>query len=907
MRQINKLKDIKKSLTNFNWLKTIKSATCLLIVAVILCSTGVMARADICQNFTGRENAEERNNFSRAQDQNIYKIWSMLKSYGMNDTQACAFLAVMFCEANCNPNTIEGDYRIAAKFNQKSRTSSFNEWWTEHRTEYTRKLLSTIYGVSDSDLDKAQKGHKYSKQYRVNCLAYFNKGKGACGIGLCQWTGPRTDGLLNFASKHNVKWYTMETQLTYIISDKKLGGDDYYSGIISRYKKDCTNKSLQECVNWLVDKYEGCPGATTAKKIRGKKASQFYLIMHGKSWDRKYGDKIVSGAGLTPVAPESGIQDRSILREYASPGIYYPRNGGFLLNTEDDLKKKNQEVYQGYTNTLLGLNDNSKTYSLFELYGEDLHWYRYMGESNFQPGLADHLYSGYNQNRIDELKNIQTIFYSANNYLSTQVYPERPRCLMPEEKKLGLQDPRTDAEVKSAFTGAPYVIGTLFMSISKLVCSSVSYLLGDKIIKNIASIFDALETKLTQKNIKAMIMPVIYLLFAFAAIALILSLVKKSVLYARGVSGAPRDIIFRFLISMLAMGLIFACIARPTVFNKVLVNIACGIDGYFNEALAESLQEDEVIAVQDKNMATEAALWKTCIFEPWCKGQFGLPYEQLYTQYADLSDADVKAKKAKYDQSHTTQQEAEAAKLTTEYYNSAQLTGDVFVPVGGGKKIRNWAAYLYSCGTDYHIDSTMVHKENVKETIAKWPIAKTTAGNTQLYADTFRVVDAQMNISPQYYTDGRAVSNYTNSRKLDTHYLTQGFQMLFNAMMLIFLIPAIYEKLKNFILLMSTIFQMIYSSFLELFKENTGFPEFTERFKKYFFGYFIAKIKIYAMVVSYYALVGKGFVGILVYMVVCVTILGLTVQNVSQFYRKTKYRVNMAAKRISGKRGLSKS
>ena len=889
MEQIRKKKGKKKSLGTI--LKIAKSSLCLFLVSITLLSFSISSNASVCPNFTGREDAESKSQFKNEYAQNVFKVWSVLKSLGMTDVQACSFLGVMYAEGNVTSYTVEGDYACAKHYGMK-RSEKFAEWFTDNSKTYVDYMID----------------HHYHGK-GINKNAYYYKGNGACGIGICQWTGGRTWNLINYAKDHSVKWYTMETQLTYLLD--KTTNDKKWALTIHKFVESHKNKSIKDCVNYLVSEFEGCPNATKAKKTRVRFANQFYVKLHNKPWDSVYGNKIISGAGLKPVSSSDGIKDVVMTKDNLSPAMYFPKNKGFIISTDSAnlsvLNKNNQDVYKGYLNRLNGKTDTSKQYSLFELYGENLTWCRYLGESQATPALQDHIYSAWKQNRIDDVKNIQTLSYTANNYLSTVVYSGRPRCLTTlEVNKGGRKDPRASSELLSRFTGAEYILGSLFLNISKFFVSIISFLADDTIFILIVNKFTEIETD--PNGIFVKLKPAINLLLAFGMIALIFSLVKKGILYARGIGSSRQDILSRFLISFLAVGVILASINNPAVFNKTLLSVTSALDSVFKSALAQGLQDNEVICVTDSNLAVRATLWEKGIFNPWCRGQFGKPYSELYTQFAILSDEDIKKGKAKYAQSHTLKSQAEEANITEAYYDSASCTGDIAVPVGGGKEIKNWAALMYSCGTDYHIDCDTSYNKTLKiDKDATWPVAITTAKNSLLYADTFRIIDAQMNISPQYFVNSQPILSYTDSKPLTNHFLKEGFVMLCNTMLLFFLIPALYSKIKNFIMLIITVLQIIYFSFVELFQENTAIPSIIENFKKYFFGYFIACLKVYLIVVLYSMFADKGFVAALIFAFLSITILSLTVQDVSRFFRRVKYNANAVRTYFRGTKKIKKT
>ena len=892
-----------------NALAVIKCALCSLLVAsfllAIIPSTDV--RADICQDFTGNEDATDENDFENEYNQNVWKTWSVMRSYGLDENQALAVLANFCGEGSVQAWSTEGYYlpHMQNFCGVDSGGEEMAQYFQDHPTEYTDEFLRSHYNVPQTVIDTLHNGGDIDNarsKYGTNVNAYYVDGRGACGIGLAGWTGGNCIALLDFAEFNDTNWYTMESQLCFMISDSSMGGNDYLAGLMLKFKTETAGKSYADCVRWFVENYENPANKSSAIARRTVYAGQFYSKLHGKGWDERYGADVVSGAGLEPAYRRNSILDVSMVHDWTAVGIYYPRNSGMLTSLTDDLPARNEEVYLGYVNALNGTPDTSTTYSLFELYGEDVQWYRYLGESTVGPTLADHIYSGWAQDRTDDLIGIDTFFFDGTDYLSTQVYPGRPVVLTTTDKSNGYIDPRVDAEGISRFTGYFYVQGSFCMLIAKYIQSLISLLLGKELLQTAADVLTTVETS----DLFQDLLPAVWVLLGFATIALIFGLIKKVVQYSKGVGAvSPRAIVLRFCVSFMCMGFILCSTMNPAVFNDTVVSLLGGIDTVFNAALADGLQEDEVIAVTDPDLSTRAAIWKTCIFEPWCRGQFGgLEYEQLYTQFAAIEEG-----QSAMPQSNQTVTDVEDD-VNKPYFNSAQLTGDIFVPVGGNKKIKNWAAYLYSCGTPYHIDSSLVGAEDVADldlTVANFPNAQTTAHNSTLYADTFRIVDAQMNISPQFYKSGEIIYNYTDSNELDTQFGMEGIIMLVNAALLLFLVPAIYEKIKNFVLLIIITLQCIYYCFLEIFKEDAGLPDFGRNLKKALAGYFIADVKIYIMTLLYITFVDKGFVMSLIYCLLCFTVLSISLNDITKTAKDMGNKAMAAIKRSNANRDLKKA
>ncbi|MEE3344055.1 MAG: hypothetical protein VZS44_08195 [Bacilli bacterium] len=584
------------------------------------------------------------------------------------------------------------------------------------------------------------------------------------------------------------------------------------------------------------------------------------------------------------VSTKKGIIERIIQHDVVSVVLLYELNGGYIIELTDDDKanfeEKNTEVYKGYIESLKGNADTSEKYCLFELFGSDIHWYRYLGEATADSTVGDYIYSGYVEDKVDEIELIDDILlYESSNYISCRVYKDRQVPLTNDDIKNGYSDPRVTIMTTSIFSGFGYQFGSMCMGLAKFFSSLVSYLLGPQLLDKLNEVITELETSEFWDSFKV----VVDLFIGMAMIAFIISLVTKSKNYAIGKS-SMKEAIERFIIGMLAFGMILVSVNNPTKMNDTIMSIITCVDSFFTDTIeAELTKQDDVIDISEdaeKDLQMTALIWKTCIFQPWCRGQFGKKYEKLYTQYAGVE------KKYKMSQSHESSSEDGEA-----FFDSAKYTGDVKVPIGGGNYVQNWAAYLYSCGSQYHIDydtaeeviTGVTNGESTIQENPQWPVAKTTAYNSSLMADTFRVIDAQMNIAPQEYEDGLVVNNYTKAHKVKYKYASEGVKMLFNASMLIFFIPLIFLKFKSFLLLIITAVQIIYHSILELFKENSGFKEYGKIFVESLSNYFLASLKIHLMLILYVTFIDNGLFKTILYCILCVVILSYKLSDIRRF------------------------
>lgn len=829
---------------------------------------------------------------SRAQ----FQAWSILKAYGMTDAQAIGIMTNMQCEGGYSSFSIEGwSYSNAIDIfggREAYNNGTAQQMFVEQHDDYTVAFLQDHYLFTADEISVARQGRNRSNYHgtAVGGAGYFCQGSGYCGIGLCQWTGGRAKLLLDWSVENNCDWWVFPNQICWMFTPPEEGGDSAQPYIL-RYFEATANASASECCRQWFTVYEMGGGDTSSSFYlnhcaeRSRLAGELYAIWTGRSWDNQWGLDVLSGAGLVGHGHFEGIEDEGILNNYSDVVLYYPMNGGFLfLDEAESLQPNNENVLRNYVN-----GTECPQYALFELFGEDLHWYRYFGEQTELPKYYDHAYSGFIQNKVDQLFNegdFNILEYQANQFLSCNVYQGRVPVLTTQNVADGRIDPRVSQLRYSRFSGYPYVLGTISMAIAKFFVSLTSVIVGHTLFDKFVELLNFIETGYVWTTFIA---PIIYFIVAFAVIAFLFSIVKMVSKYAQGMGSSPKEIIMRFLVGFIGLGIIFCSTANPSNFNNIMLGVATAMDRVFESSLASSLEGDEVAGVSNSDIVTEAVLWKTCIFNAWCRGQFeGREYDELYTTYANLDEG-----QSAMPQSNST----ESGSDSTPYYNSAESTGDVFVPIGNGVEVRNWAAYLYSCGSKYHIDSTIDEEYELPEVI-EYPVATTTFSNRAVFADTFRVIDAQMDISPQYYNDGTQVNNYIKSKGINPEFFSQSAIMLVNSALLMLIIPPVFKKLKNFVLMIILTIQSIYFTIIELFKPDTGFRDLSDNFKKSIGGYFVGSVQTYIILILYMNFVDKGFVWALVYVILCLTVLGFNLQDAKRAIGEVKNTYYMIKKKL---------
>lgn len=850
---------------------------------------------------------------SNPKQRNAYKIWSVAICAGLSKEAAAGWIGNAERESQIDSTLFEGwlDYR-----NQDGWTADDKALyvWNDKKSDiaesaeslcyYTVNFLFPYYASNGWGLEASQDDHisvaavqPNGTTHLIHTGAYIGDGHYMPGIGHIQFTGVRASNLMNYASQVGERWYDLDTQLVQILRHEGNYQDGHSNYILGEYA-NITN--VEEAANkwkWVV---EGC-GNNEPDTTREEYARAWFTLFENCKPDIRYARMILKKAnvpfkykGLNYIKT---IEDKSAIQELSGRAIQLPQSTGFAFDVggtadkyaEDAaiaiLKSIPSYVEGGEENTQYPDANGEKKYSLYDLFGSDLHFYRYYGEATQPIQLLDHIFSAYTQDMMNSLTIKDTIFYTTHRYLSCNVYEGRPQVLTNADIQEGQQDPRVSQIETNRFNGSTYVRASFRIEVAKYITALVSFLMGDTVISTLRWVADKLTDFEIWNNAAV---PIIKIIVGIMAIFFVWSLVKHAINYATGKRGSIKHILTRFFTGVIAVALILVICDHPKAFTELIYKSATVIDNVFESALTEQVYEDDVVGSTDGTKTIEAMLWRITVFEPWCKGQFGRQYDELYTQFADVEDA------KKMPQSYIPQ-DADLSQLVGQngvLYDSANYTGDVIVPVGNSTYIRNWAAYLYSCQSKYHIDYNYMSGKDSVPTEIKFPTMYTTAQDTTIAADTFRVLDAQMNISPQIDADGNVKYTYSGSKILEPELGTQsGLMVTYSLILLISFAPAIFMKLKNLLMLFVTFFSLIYHSIVEVAKENQGFSDFGKSLKKYFVGYCLACLKLFILVIAFNALVGQGIIKLILYGLLVLVVYGI---NLNEANKEIKDRINRA-------------
>lgn len=557
-------------------------------------------------------------------------------------------------------------------------------------------------------------------------------------------------------------------------------------------------------------------------------------------------------------AIKNRVEDFIISQELMSPVMDIILTDGSILFTTPEEKKKRIEINSSLLQQTLNNYSNSDSdssgepkYSLYDRFGPKLQFVQYLGEVSENIELADHLVSAAAGEKLDQIKITDDILrYKSSTYLSTRVYKNRPLVLNSTMTDQGYMDSRVKAYEHTP--GLFLLVHSRFMlSMSSFIYGVIDFFKDNKFLILILDSFKYLVSSSLWGAVDA---GVSFILWIFLT-AFIISLVKHAISYAKGKNGSVRQFLIRTITGIFALGIVFSFLSSPVTTIGLAENAISVADNLLNESMSKTHKNDPIVYSENGDFGMSAVLWKTTLFEPWCKAMFGKPYEKLYTQYAEVDDS--KKLKQDFEPDHDNPKNADEEDM---FYDSAGCTGDVFVDLGNGVLERNWAAYALSTMSKFHFGHEIYEEQKDTSNMKSFPVANTTGRNKNLYADTFRWIDAKMNISPQYSTNEEKVEflNYGNSRDFETHYYKYSWDMFWMALLLLGLAPVIFLRIKAFMNLALLSLKGIIYGLKELIKENTGLSVLWSDFKESFILYIYHSLQLYILIYIYEILAGSG-------------------------------------------------
>ena len=218
------------------------------------------------------------------QEENVKKIHSALKEWGLTDIQVAGAVGNGEQESGLDPKKFESDYVAGGKYK------------TEENYERTRKdgpLVENIFGSWSTFASYYGSKGLNEEGYREGAPA----GKHTLGIGVWQWTGNGAMGLYNYAKDKGVDMWTMDTQLKFMLSSFKNQASYYHR--LEKYRDMKSSNPEQAALDFLNNWEYGAgsfapnDGTHALAEKRMQYAAKWYVKIKEMQVDKTYAKSIL--------------------------------------------------------------------------------------------------------------------------------------------------------------------------------------------------------------------------------------------------------------------------------------------------------------------------------------------------------------------------------------------------------------------------------------------------------------------------------------------------------------------------------------------------------------------------------------------------------------------------------------
>lgn len=576
---------------------------------------------------------------------------------------------------------------------------------------------------------------------------------------------------------------------------------------------------------------------------------------------------------------------RSIKGDFFNKVFSIKLTDGSTLSTTNELAD-NRKNY----NELIAANSATTSCSLYDRFGGKIKFIPYFGESKLSTNIVDKFYSSLMDNEAEFELSWDTIktLLSSSAISNNIVYSTRPAVLSKDDIENDYRDSRVECYNigTSTTTGGNAMTGNFFLNLSANLTEIVCWISSAGLFNFVADIFDFL----CNNGLKDILEVAGRVFLLLAMIVSIFKLISQAFKVLKGKFSFSK-FIQSLLSCLISLGFIFSLTANPGAFSSTFKTVVSFVDSVFDSGLNSIANGDEIVhSDTTTDNVRNAVLWSTTVFDPWCKGMFQNSYDHLYTLFDDNSNH---IKMAQSNDVVGTNWESGEIR-----YNSKDLTGDVSVPLGNNKNIKNWAALAWSCQSIYHLNAT--EDDDSSNIASTWPRATATYYNSNIFIDNFRWIDAKLDISPMYYASDSVVNNYPKCKTYKETFVENG---LFSLFMTLFLIPILIvgiRRLKFSILLIAGGIRLWYYSFMDFFiNDDYSFLQNLKKLLSPLYDYFWHSMVIFIEITFFYKFVGKSFLSNVVYLILSIYILSLTpIRSTSQVknaVNKIKYSVKNTA------------
>ena len=241
---------------------------------------GVLPSCTVEVNNAVKASEGAQGDFSAQTEENAKTIYSVLSAWGMSNENIAGILGNWSHESGIDPTSVE---------------TIFDEKFTIG----PRKQDAELKNFKMAQVDPA-----YSARFPAIDLM---------GIGLGQWTNGRNTLLTEYAKSINKPWYTLETQLGFMVSKD----DPTRVGQVKALINNSEGGSVSAATSYFLTKWEGINDGTLG--TREAAAGTWFAKMGGWSKNQSLADSILaqSGSAVTGANNTSVAQAASQCKSFA--------------------------------------------------------------------------------------------------------------------------------------------------------------------------------------------------------------------------------------------------------------------------------------------------------------------------------------------------------------------------------------------------------------------------------------------------------------------------------------------------------------------------------------------------------------------------------------------------------------
>lgn len=200
-------------------------------------------------------------NLSEEQKKNASMFMGVFANLGMTEEQCIGMLASIMQESGLDPTTIEGVF--SSKYVMSAeKLSYFNS------DGYSFNQANTTQKLQRLGSDYASKGIWISPDYHDHGGYYDQIGsQWTLGIGMIQYTGPSAGQLLRFAQAAGKRWYDLDLQIAFFLSDES-GFASRLQRMLNDMKVNSVEHDAAQAVNYwtgYIEMGKGHPDETSSR------------------------------------------------------------------------------------------------------------------------------------------------------------------------------------------------------------------------------------------------------------------------------------------------------------------------------------------------------------------------------------------------------------------------------------------------------------------------------------------------------------------------------------------------------------------------------------------------------------------------------------------------------------------